>query len=105
MTARTAKKKEWSRVWYKHSRELGCIVCFLDGADPLAGTIEMHHFQNDSGRDISDLATIPLCRAHHSGKHGIHRNKQFPYSNAELHAAHLKRFLKVICKLIPPSHA
>lgn len=72
-------------------------MCFLKGKNPLDGIIEMHHFKSQEGRDISDVATIPLCRAHHSGKGGIHRDRTFPYSDMELHAAHLKRFMKVVC--------
>lgn len=50
-------------------KDLGCLVCRLMGMPDTPA--EAHHLI-ESGRRVSDFATIPLCPEHHRGSQGIH---------------------------------
>ena len=49
-------------------REFGCVCCWLDSG--ITGTPASIHHINDTGRNISHDATIPLCARHHQGHDG-----------------------------------
>jgi hypothetical protein len=54
--------------------ELGCIVCRLLG-ESHQGHIEIHHVRAGRRRDDSHMDVLPLCKGHHTGRHGWHGDK------------------------------
>ena len=58
---------EEDRKFQREVRDLGCIICLLQGHP---GTpCEIHHILS-GGRRISEMAVLGLCPGHHRGGNG-----------------------------------
>lgn len=65
------------KAWKSKVADLGCILCADLG---FAGTpANLHHVREGQGlsQRASDWLVIPLCKAHHQGKGGIHDKEEF----------------------------
>ena len=56
------------RKWMERVRDIGCLVCKLNGFDDTPAQI--HHLF--APRERSDWLICPLCEHHHTGKNGFH---------------------------------
>lgn len=57
--------------------EVGCIACRLLGYGPTPAQVHHLTLGRGKGQRNSDMLTMPLCEALHTGTHGIHGDRSF----------------------------
>lgn len=91
-------KNRYDASWLSAIDRLTCAVCWALDKNTETVCEEKHHIQDDRGVDISNFATIPLCRKHHITKVGVHcgyPQKHYGLSEMKLYSDTVERVVKL----------